>query len=185
MVAASIGAVAGVPPSVAGAQARDSTGMPSLELLATEAGRASRRHPISAVAEALLCDASHPLVDSAAVDACTSLVGARRSQFAAAFARALEVPLVDPAFVNGRSVPPCPPDLEQRADSPGVVVRLTPPIVGEREGRWEGRLAVEFGCYIGGTGAPGDLRVVAKEYLYQWTGSRWRLYQFAWRRTSR
>ena len=36
------------------AQAMDSSGMPSLELLAAEAGRASRRHPIRAVAHSSL-----------------------------------------------------------------------------------------------------------------------------------
>ena len=58
------------------AQTFDSTGMPSLELLATEAGRASRIHAIRAVAQALLCDRSHPLVDSASLAACAMLTPA-------------------------------------------------------------------------------------------------------------
>jgi hypothetical protein len=42
------------------AQALDSTGMPSLEQLALEAGRASRRHPVGTVAQAFLCEPTHP-----------------------------------------------------------------------------------------------------------------------------
>ena len=76
------------------AQAFDSTGMPSLELLALEAGRASRRHPIRAVAPAMLCEPTHPLVDSASLAACAILAGPRAAAIVAAFARGLEAPLV-------------------------------------------------------------------------------------------
>ena len=75
------------------AQALDSTGMPSLEQLALEAGRASRRHPVATVAPTLLCEPTHPLVDSASVAACAALDSARAAAITAAFARGLEVPL--------------------------------------------------------------------------------------------
>src|SRR5215218_3805271 len=79
------------------AQAVDSTGMPSLELLALEAGRASRRHPIRAVAHAILCEPAHPLVDSASLAGCAALDSARAAAITAAFARGLEVPLAETA----------------------------------------------------------------------------------------
>src|SRR4029453_8367892 len=69
------------------AQAFDSTGMPSLEQLAMEAGRASRRHPIRAVAHAILCEPGHPLVDSASLAVCAVLDSARGAAITAAFAR--------------------------------------------------------------------------------------------------
>ena len=186
MIAAGIIAVVGAPRATASAQHADSSGMPSLELLAAEAGRASRRHPIAAVAGELLCDPSHPLLDSAAVAACASLDPVRRALLTAAFARGLDVPLVAATeSPSAQTVPVCPPELERRPEPRTLLVRLTPPVVGARDGRWEGRLAVDFRCYIGAMEPRGDLRVVGKEYLFQWTGTAWRLYQYAWRRTNR
>src|SRR5262252_4560174 len=83
----------GAPREAITAQALDSTGMPSLEQLALEAGRASRRHPVARVAPALLCEPTHPLMDSASVAACAALDSARVAAITAAFARGLEVPL--------------------------------------------------------------------------------------------
>src|SRR5262245_36087916 len=75
------------------AQAFDSTGMPSLEQLAEDAGRASRRHPIRAVVSTILCDPASPVVDSASVAGCAALDATRAAAITAAFARGLEVPL--------------------------------------------------------------------------------------------
>src|SRR5215212_6703934 len=71
----------------------DSTAMPSLESLAMEAGRASRRHPVRAVSQTLLCEVGHPLVDSASLAACTALITTRAPAITAAFARGIEMPL--------------------------------------------------------------------------------------------
>src|SRR5688500_935999 len=98
------------------AQAVDSTGMPSLELLAEEAGRASRRHPIRVVAHALLCEPGHPLVDSASLAACAALDSARAAAIVAAFARGLDVPLIGIADGDAASdLPVCPEDLDRVA----------------------------------------------------------------------
>ena len=168
------------------AQAADSSGMPSLDLLALEAGRASRRHPIRAVAHAILCEPTHPLVDSASFAACTALDSARASAIAAAFARGLEVPVSgtgpsDSAFV----FPTCPGDVERGTDPRVLVARVTAPVVGVREGRWEGRLMVEMRCRPATPASGEDIRTMGKEYLYQWSGREWRLYQFAWWRGGR
>lgn len=168
------------------AQALDSTGMPSLELLATEAGRASRRHPIRAVAHAVLCEPAHPLVDSASLAACAALDSARASAITAAFARGLEVPLTattgdDAAF----ELPVCPPDVDRVAGPRILLARVTAPVVGVQDGRWEGRLTVELRCRSASAGSGGGIRTMGKEYLYQWSGREWRLYQHAWWRAER
>ena len=176
-------AIAGAPLASVRAQIPDSSGMPSLELLAAEAGRASRRHPIRAVAAELLCEPAHPLVDSASAAACSTLDTGARAALTAAFARGLEVPLAArAASPTSDEQSACPSDLERRPQPRVVLARLTAPIVGELEGRWEGRITVEFRCRMDG-GSEGALQVIGKEYLYQWTGTAWRLYQFAWRRT--
>src|SRR5687768_10996861 len=91
------------------AQAVDSTGMPSLELLAEEAGRASRRHPIRAVAHAILCEPAHPVVDSASLAACATLAPARAAAITAGFARGLDVPLTAAAGDDAAlELPVCP-----------------------------------------------------------------------------
>src|SRR6476646_6937759 len=98
------------------AQALDSTGMPPLEQLALEAGRASRRHPIRAVARSLLCEPSHPLADSASLAACAALDSARAAAITAAFARGLEVPLAaTPSDSAALGFPICPADLDRAA----------------------------------------------------------------------
>jgi hypothetical protein len=160
------------------AQASDSTGMPSLEQLALEAGRASKRHPIRAVAPTLLCDASHPLVDSASVAACDALDPARVAAIIAAFARALEVPLAD--SLGSEELALCPADID-RAVPRVLVARITAPVAGVLEGRWEGRLTVEIRCRSPG----GGIRTMGKGYLYQWSGREWKLYQHAWWRADR
>jgi hypothetical protein len=173
------------------AQALDSTGMPSLELLALEAGRASRRHPIRAVAHAILCEPAHPFVDSASIAACAALAGARAAAITAAFARGLEVPLAATADTvtadadAALELPICPADFD-RAGGPRVLLgRVTAPLVGVRDGRWEGRLTLEVRCRSAGAGSGEGLRTIGKEYLYQWSGRAWRLYQHSWRRAER
>jgi len=160
------------------AQALDSTGMPPLELLAMEAGRASRVHPIRAVAEALLCEPSHPLVDSASLAACAALTTTRAAAIAAAFARGIEAPLGERAEGDSAvAFPTCPTDLDRAGGPRVLLVRVTAPVVGVYEGRWEGRLTVELRCRSP-VGAGGDgIRILGKEYLYQWTGHAWAMYQ--------
>jgi hypothetical protein len=163
------------------AQAPDSSGMPSLELLAEEAGRASRRHPIRAVAHTLLCDAGHPLVDSASSAACAALDSVRAAAIVAAFARGLEVPLTGTAGGGAASeLPVCPEDLDRVAGPRVLLARVTAPVAGVLDGRWEGRLTVELRCRPPGTGSGGGIRTMGKEYLYQWSGGAWRLYQHSW-----
>jgi hypothetical protein len=168
------------------AQALDSTGMPSLESLAMEAGRASRRHPIRAVADALLCEPSHPLVDSASLAACAVLTTTvRAAAITAAFARGIELPLGRPAESDSAVASICPADLD-RTDGPRLLLaRLTGPVVGVYEGRWEGRLTVELRCRSP-VGAGGDgIRILGKAYLYQWSGRAWEMYQHSWLRAGR
>ena len=168
------------------AQAIDSTGMPSLELLALEAGRASRRHSIRAVAPAILCEPAHPLVDSASFAACAALDPARAAAIPAAFARGLEVPLAGTAGGDGAlEVPACPADLDQTAGPRVLLARLTAPLAGMRDEQWEARLTVELRCRSPTAGSGGGIRTMGKEYLYQWTGRAWRLYQHSWRRAER
>ena len=114
-----------------GAQALDSTGMPPLEQLAQEAGRASRRSPIRTVARAFLCDPTHPLVDSASVAACAALDSTRSVAITAAFARGLEVPIAATADTSAApDLAICPDDLEH-ANGPRVLLaRVTAPVVG-------------------------------------------------------
>jgi hypothetical protein len=164
------------------AQALDSTGMPSLELLALEAGRASRVHPIRGVVPALLCEPSHPLVDSASLAACAALTTASRdAAITAAFARGIELPLAGTAEGDSAvAFPICPTDLN-RARAPRVLIaRVTAPVAGVHDGRWEGRLTVEMRCRSP-AGAGGDrITILGKEYLYQWSGRAWEMYQHSW-----
>jgi len=167
-------------------QALDSTGMPSLDLLALEVGRASRRHPIRAVGQTLLCEPSHPLLDSASLAACAALDSARAAAITAAFARGLEVPLAATADRDAAAeFPDCPADLDRVGGSRVLLARLTAPVVGVHEGQWEGRLTVEVRCRSPAGGRGGGLRTMGKEYLYQWSGREWRLYQFSWLRAER
>ena len=169
------------------AQAFDSTGMPPLESLAMEAGRASRLHSIRAVARSLLCDASHPFVDSASLAACTVLTTTvRGAAITAAFARGTEVPL-DGAAEGDSSVtfPICPPDLDRAGSRRVLVARITAPVVGVYERRWEGRLTVELRCRSPGRAGGDEIRISGKEYLYQWSGRAWEMYQHSWLRAGR
>ena len=168
-----------------GAQATDSTGMPSLELLANEAGRASRRHPIRAVARALLCEPTHPLVDSASLAACATLDSARAATITAAFARGLEMPLTETAGDAAPEPPICPEDIDRVVGSRVLLARVTAPVVGMREGKWEGRITMELRCRSSGSGSGGGFRTMGKESLYQWSGREWKLYQHAWWRAER
>ena len=166
------------------AQAFDSTGMPSLELLALEAGRASRHHPIRVVAHAILCEPTHPLVDSASVAACVALDSTRAAAITAAFARGLEVPLstaADSVF----EPPICPADLDRGVGPRILLARITAPVVGVREGKWEGRLSVELRCRSPADASGERIRTMGKGYLYQWSGRAWQLYQFSWWRAER
>ena len=168
------------------AQALDSTGMPSLEQLALEAGRASRRHPVATVAPTLLCEPTHPLVDSASVAACAALDSARAAAITAAFARGLEVPLAaTPDDSAALGSPVCPADLDRVSGGRVLHARVTAPVAGVRDGIWEGRLLMEVRCRPGTAGSGEAIRTMGKEYLYQWIGGTWRLYQFAWRGTAR
>ncbi|HEX6049697.1 MAG TPA: hypothetical protein VFZ21_10540 [Gemmatimonadaceae bacterium] len=171
------------PYRVLAAQAFDSTAMPSLELLATEAGRASRVHPIRAVAHALLCEPAHPLVDSASLAGCVALSAEQSAAIVAAFARGLEVPSGETAEGDSAGTfPSCPADLDRRGGPRVLVARVTAPLVGVHDGRWEGRLIVELRCRSpGGDG----VRILGKEYLYQWSGSAWEMYQHSWLRAGR
>src|SRR5215204_667971 len=163
------------------AQALDSTGMPSLESLAEEAGRASRRHPIRAVAHALLCEPGHPLVDSASLAACASLDSTRAAAIVGAFARGLDVSVTGaPAGDAAVELPVCPEDLDRVAGPRVLLARVTAPVAGVLDGRWEGRLTVELRCRSPAAGSGGGIRTMGKEYLYQWSGSAWRLYQHSW-----
>ena len=164
------------------AQALDSTGMPSLEQLALEAGRASRRHPVGTVAPEFLCQPTHPLMDSASVAACGALDSARAGAIIAAFARGLEVPLAAaPTDSTALGFPKCPADLDRASGGRVLPARLTAPVVGVLDGVWEGRLLMEVRCRSGGAGSVQPIRTMGKEYLYQWIGGTWRLYQFSWR----
>ena len=164
------------------AQAMDSTGMPPLESLAQEVGRASRRYPIRAVAPSILCEPTHPLVDSASVAACAALDPKRAAAITGAFARGLEVPLVaTPDADAPLDFPVCPADLDRVAGPRVFLTRITAPLVGVREGRWEGRLTVELRCR-GDAAGSSEIRTMGKEYLYQWSGRDWQLYQYSsWR----
>ncbi len=159
------------------AQSVDSTGMPSLERLATEAGHASRRHPIRAVVRTLLCEPNHPLVDSTALAACAALDSTRAANIITAFARALDVPLVDSVASD---LPECPTDWDRANATPTLLARVTAPAAGVRDSIWEGRLTVEMRCR--------SLRGVetrGKEFLYQWRRGAWELYQHSWWRAER
>lgn len=168
------------------AQGVDSTGMPSLELLALEAGRDSRRHPIGAIAPVFLCEPTHPLVDSASVAACAALSAARAASITAAFARGLEVSLAPTADSDTAMVVPiCPAALDRVVGPRVLLARVTAPVVGMRDGVWEGRLTVELRCMSPAATGREGIRTMGKEFLYQWSGRAWRLYQHSWWRAER
>jgi hypothetical protein len=152
-----------------------------------EAGHDSRRHPIRAVADALLCEPSHPLVDSASLAACAALTAtAGAASITAAFARGIELPLGPTAESDSADASPlCPTDLDRAGGPRLLLARVTAPVVGVHEGRWEGRLTVELRCRSP-VGAGGDgIRILGKAYLYQWSGRAWEMYQHSWLRAGR
>ena len=168
------------------AQGVDSTGMPSLELLATEAGRASRHHPIAEVASAFLCEPAHPLVDSASFVACAALSPARATAITAAFARGLEVSLASALDADTAvHIPICPATLDRVVGPRVLLARVTAPVVGMRDGVWEGRVTVELRCTLPAGAGRERIQTMGKEFLYQWSGRAWRLYQHSWWRAER
>jgi hypothetical protein len=54
-----------------------------------------------------------------------------------------------------------------------------------REGRWEGRLTLELRCRSPVAAGGDEIETMGKEYLYQWSGRAWRLYQHVWWRADR
>jgi hypothetical protein len=61
-----------------------------------------------------------------------------------------------------------------------LIARVTAPVAGVHDGRWEGRLTVEMRCRSP-AGAGGDrITILGKEYLYQWSGRAWEMYQHSW-----
>jgi hypothetical protein len=165
------------------AQAFDSTAMPSLESLALEAGRASRAHPIRAVAPRLLCEPGHPLVDSASLAACAALPTDRAAAITASFARGIQMPLAGAAEGDSAvAFPICPTDLDRTTGPRVLDARVTAPVVGVHEGRWEGRLTVELRCRSPGAAGGDGIRILGKAYLYQWSGRAWEMYQHSWSR---
>ncbi|MDF2776222.1 MAG: hypothetical protein K0S86_5723, partial [Geminicoccaceae bacterium] len=142
-------------------------------------------HPIRLVSRSLLCEPAHPLVDSASFAACAALDSTRAAAITAAFARGLEVPVSETAAGDAEvEVPACPEDLD-RVDGPrALLARVTAPVAGVREGRWEGRLTVELRCRPPSPSG-GGIRTMGKEYLYEWNGRAWGLYQHSWWRAGR
>lgn len=126
------------------------------------------------------------LVDSASLAACAVLSGPRAAAINAAFARCLEVSLA--AATDGDAtveLPRCPPDLDRVAEPRVLLARITAPLVGMREGVWEGRLTVEPRWRSPAAGSGGGIRTMGKEHLYRWSGREWKLYQHAWWRAER
>jgi hypothetical protein len=157
--------------------------MPSLELLALEAGRAARRSPIAVVAPAMLCEPTHPLVDSASVAACAALDSTRAAAITTAFAHGLQASLATPSDGDAAlETPVCPGDVDRAVGARELVARITAPVAGTLDGRWEGRLTVELRCRSDAAQRAGEITTLGREYLYQWSGREWRLYQYSsWR----
>ena len=125
-------------------------------------------------------------MDSASVAACAALDSVRAAAITAAFARGLEVPVAaSPGDSAALGLPVCPADLDRVSGGRILPARLTAPVAGVRDGVWEGRLLMEVRCRPGPAGSGETIRTMGKEYLYQWIGGAWRLYQFAWRGTAR
>jgi hypothetical protein len=143
-----------------------------MEALAAAVGQVSRRDAIIAVGRDLHCDAGSAGVDSAAVQACGGLTSADAARLIAAFARGVGRPLLDQWPSTNADYPAC--DGE-------TVARIGAPVVGDREGRWEGRITVEVSCRQPPSSTK-PLRIVAKEYLFQWDGRAWAFYQVGTRR---
>ena len=110
----------------------------------------------------------------------------RAASITTAFARGLEVPLTTIAAGDSAlELPPCPADLDRVAGPRVLLARITAPLAGVRDGQWEGRLTMEFRCRSAAAGRAGGIRTMGKEYLYQWSGRAWQLYQHSWWRAER
>ena len=107
----------------------------------------------------------------------------RSAAIVAAFARGVELSLSDAAEAESAGTfPDCPTDLDRRGAPRVLVARITAPLVGVHDERWEGRLTVELRC----RSPSGDgIRILGKEYLYQWSGRAWEMYQHSWLRAGR
>jgi hypothetical protein len=148
------------------------------ELLAAAVGEAaSRRDAIVGVGAALHCDPASPSLDSASVNACAAIPTADAARLVAAFARTLGRPLLDRWPVTIADYPACESEAARGPPRPEAVARIGAPVVGDHEGRWEGRITVELSCRQLTGGATQPMRVVAKEFLFQWDGRAWKLYQ--------
>ena len=162
----------------------------TLELLVSAVGAASRREPISVVGRALNCDASSGALDSASVQACVTLAPDGAALLLATYARALGRATGDWPTDLARELPVCEGGEEWTGSSRRGVpprdrfARISAPVVGEREGQWEGRITIELSCRVPGGAGRTAIRTVAREYLCRWDGRAWTLYQVASRRVS-
>ena len=154
------------------------------ELLAAAAGEASRRDAIVGVGAVLHCDPASPSLDSASVNACAAIPTADAARLVAAFARTLGRPLLDRWPVTVADYPACEGEAARGPLRPEAVARIGAPVVGDHEGRWEGRITAELSCRQLTGGATQSLRVVAREFLFQWDGRAWKLYQVGARRVA-
>jgi len=144
-----------------------------MEALAAAVGQSSRREGIVAVGRELHCDGSSMGVDTAAVLACGALPPDYAARLVAVFARAIGRPLLD----QWPSAPADHPACDGEA-----LARIGAPVVGDREGRWEGRITVELSCRPSTSSPTHPLRVITKEFLFQWDGRAWTFYQVGTRR---
>ena len=163
----------------------------TLELLATAVGVASRREPISVLGRALNCDASSAALDSASVQACVTLLPYEATLLLATYARALgRAPMGDWPSDLADELPVCEGREEGTGHSRRGVpprdrfARISAPVVGERDEQWEGRITIELSCRVLGEHGRAAIRTIATEYLCQWDGRAWALYQVASRRVS-
>ena len=169
------------------AQESTAAGQPpgaTTESLATAVGEASRRDAIVAVGAALLCDPTSPALDSASVNACAAIPAADGARLVAAFAHALGRPLLDRWPTTTADYPACESESAGGPPRPEGMARMGAPVVGDYEGRWEGRITVELSCRQLTGGATESVRVVAREFLFQWDGRAWKMYQVGVRRVA-
>jgi hypothetical protein len=105
----------------------------------------------------------------------------RAAAITAAFARGIERPLG--GTLEGDSAvafPICPTDLDRAGAARVLIARVTAPVVGVLDGRWEGRLTVELRCRSPAGAGDDRIAILGKEYLYQWSGRAWEMYQHSW-----
>ena len=179
-----------LPAAALGAQnsARAPVAAPSgatLELLAAAIGAASRREPILRLSGTLNCDPASAALDSASVQMC-DLLGPSAPRIVAEFAHALGR-AADATWPSdpGRELPVCAEETAASRRDDGRrdrFARIGAPVVGEHDGKWEGRMTLELSCRLVRPDGGAGVRTVAREYLCQWDGRAWRLYQIATRR---